>query len=563
MAHTCGFDPQNLRGFLIQPQRPQTLPAAPKTLYCIHSQRSQQFLDLMTPRVQQVGQSLRTPLRIQPAGEIRPLRADPPGATARIALMAHVTAQSHQGHSPDRTGIGTQGYGLGHVCGAADAPRGHYGGPAANAFVPQTLVHHGNSYLYGNAHVIPNDGGRRTRAASEPVQIDDIGARTDHTGGDGSHIMDCGDLYGDRLVPGGLLDCVYQLAEILNGVDVVVRSRREGIRTLGNHPGGRYFLINLFSRQVPADSRLGSLTYFDLHSRAGLQILRVDPKTPGSTLHHNVVGVGLKIGVEPTFAGIHICPHLLRCHGQRPVDVERDRAETHPPEHQGRIHLQLRVNLRGQTRGSTVLPGLDLHSVRLPTQVSPEFHRLPQGIYGGIGDLTGIEQKMVKDTQIRLIVTHSGQHDPTGLRLSPDGLPQLRAHTVRFFVGKRVLLYGDGIRRTVGHAAMAGGTLSVIRYGPAFRVQLVDLPTTLVHAPATLAAGFLNLATTGSPARGIQLTSGLAQISRMADSSLATNTRLPSRAATKGRSLIRSLRACIPSAIPSTMAKGPLRSALP
>src|SRR5660398_175494 len=112
MAHTCGFDPQNLRGFLVQPQRPQTLPAAPKTLYCIHSLRSQQFLDLMTPRVQQVGQSLRTPLRIQPAGEIRPLRADPPGATARIALMAHVTAQSHQGHSPDRTGIGTQAMAL-------------------------------------------------------------------------------------------------------------------------------------------------------------------------------------------------------------------------------------------------------------------------------------------------------------------------------------------------------------------------------------------------------------------------------------------------------------------
>ena len=68
---------------------------------------------------------------------------------------------------------------------------------------------------------------------------------------------------------------------------------------------------------------------------------------------------------------------------------------------------------------------------------------------------------------------------------------------------------------------------------------------------------------TGSPARGDQTRSGASSTSWSTLSSDATMRIDPCRAATSGRSLMRSLSATMPPSNPRTMAKGPFSMAGP
>src|SRR5665811_1151730 len=71
---------------------------------------------------------------------------------------------------------------------------------------------------------------RRARAPAKAVEVHVVGAGVDDSGGDRGDVVHGRDLHAHRLVTGGFLDRVDQLAQVLDRVDVVVRRRRNGVR---------------------------------------------------------------------------------------------------------------------------------------------------------------------------------------------------------------------------------------------------------------------------------------------------------------------------------------------
>ena len=91
------------------------------------------------------------------------------------------------------------------------------------------------------------------------------------------------------LILRGLFEGIHQLPQVLDGVDVVMGCRGDGVRPLRNHPGAGHVPHNLGARQVAADARLGALAHFDLNSCSGLQIILVHAESPGGHLNNGMV----------------------------------------------------------------------------------------------------------------------------------------------------------------------------------------------------------------------------------------------------------------------------------
>ena len=123
--------------------------------------------------------------------------------------------------------------------------------------------------------------GQRRRAGAAVVAGDDhlVGVRLGDAGGDRA---DAGHRHQlDRHVGGrvGVAQVVDQLLEILDGVDVVVRRRRDQPDAGGGVPGGRDPRVDLAAGQLPALAGLGALRHLDLDLRGVHQVRRWSPRT--------------------------------------------------------------------------------------------------------------------------------------------------------------------------------------------------------------------------------------------------------------------------------------------
>ena len=155
--------------------------------------------------------------------------------------------------------------------------------------------------------------------------------------------MHRGYLYNDRLfVFRCLLQRVDKLAQILNGVNIVVGGGRDGVGPLGHHAGPGHIAYDLRPGQVSADARLCPLTHLDLNGGAGLQILLVYAEAAGGHLDDGVVPVGVEVLVESALAGIIADAQLLSRLGQAGMGVVADGAVAHGGEHHRHGQLDLR-----------------------------------------------------------------------------------------------------------------------------------------------------------------------------------------------------------------------------
>ena len=117
-----------------------------------------------------------------------------------------MTAKGEKGARGDVDGVSPQGDGLDHVGAASDAAADDQRDVAADALVAQALVNARKRQLNGDAHVVPDAGGRGPRASAEAVDGDDIRAAAGDAAGDSRHVVHRGDLDDDRLlIADGLL----------------------------------------------------------------------------------------------------------------------------------------------------------------------------------------------------------------------------------------------------------------------------------------------------------------------------------------------------------------------
>ncbi len=325
----------------------------------------------------------------------------------------------------------------------------------------EALVHGGDGDFDGDAQVVADDRRGGAGATAEAVDVDDVGAGADDAGGDGSDVVDRGDLDGDRdLVLGGLLEGVDELAEVLDGVDVVMGSGGEGVGALGYAAGGGDGGGDLGAREMAADAGLGALADLDLDGGAGAEVVLVDAEAAGSALDDGAVGVLVEILVEAALAGGPVGAKLASGHGQGLLGVEADGAEAHGREDDRGLEAKLRRHLGGHAELAGAV-ALNLDEVRLAAKIGAKLHGLAERVDGGIGHLAGVEAEVVPDDAPGAVVAHAGEENAAGLGLDGGLLDDVGRPDVVRAVGKLVLDDGDGLLRAVGDAVMAGDAVGV------------------------------------------------------------------------------------------------------
>ena len=274
-----------------------------------------------------------------------------------LAGTAQVAAHGQQSGGGDVAGVRPQGNGLHHIGGAADAAAHHDRHLVPDALVPQTLVHGSQRQLDGDAHVVPDAGGRRAGAAPEPVDGDDVRTAPGDAAGDGGDVVDGGHLDDDGLlIVGGFLQGVDQLPQVFDGVDVVMGRRGDGVRALRYHTGAGHVAHDLGARQMPADAGLCTLAHLDLNGRAGVQIVldgrRTGRRPPGRWCSR-------RSSRNPRGDRPHRCcsrcPVRCAARARLCVGVVADGAVAHGGEHHR--HGKLQLGRQGAVQGSVRAPG--------------------------------------------------------------------------------------------------------------------------------------------------------------------------------------------------------------
>ncbi len=153
------------------------------------------------------------------------------------------------------------------------------GDAAAQVVQQQGLVRLGQAEFPGHAGVF--DGGERRSAGAAVMAADQHHVRMGlgHAGGDGAD-ADLGDqLDADARFVVGVLEVVDQLRQILDGIDVVVRRRRNQADARGRMAGLGDPGIDLVAGQLAAFAGLGALGHLDLQFLGVDQVMAGDAET--------------------------------------------------------------------------------------------------------------------------------------------------------------------------------------------------------------------------------------------------------------------------------------------
>ena len=211
-------------------------------------------------------------LAAEAATQATVLRGDAGRAGILLAVALHEAAHGDERHGRKAKLLGAQQAGDGNIGAVHELAVGleHHAG--AQAVLQQRLLSLGKAELQRQAGV-PNGIARRgTRAAIVAADQDLVGGTLGHTGGDGADAGLADQLDRHARTGVGVLKIKDQLCQVLDGVDVVVRRRRDqadagrGLTDLGD-PG-----VDLLTGQVATLAGLGALGHLDLNLEGAAQV---------------------------------------------------------------------------------------------------------------------------------------------------------------------------------------------------------------------------------------------------------------------------------------------------
>ena len=206
---------------------------------------------------------------------------------------------------------------------------------AAQIVQDQRLMRFGQAQFPRDARVL--DAGLRRGAGAAVVAADQdhVGVGLGHAGRDRADADFGHQLHADARLLVGVLQIVDQLRQVLDGIDVVVRRRRNqadarrGVAHLGD-PG-----IDLCAGQLAAFAGLGALGHLDLQFLGVDQILAGDAEAAGGDLLDGaVLGIAVGLGhvagrVFAAFAGVALAADAVHGDGQGFVRFLADGAVGH------------------------------------------------------------------------------------------------------------------------------------------------------------------------------------------------------------------------------------------
>ena len=240
-----------------------------------------------------------------------------------MADAHHDAAHHHERRSGKTKFLGAQQRGHRHVtAGFHLAVSFNINAAAEIMFSTSVLVRFGQPEFPGTAGVL--DGGQRRRACAAIVAGNQhhIGVRLGDAGGDRSD-ADLGDqLDADTRIAVGIFQVMDQFREILDGINVMVRRRRNQADARGGAAGFGDGRIDLFAGQFAAFARFRALGHFDLQLPGIDKVMARHAETStGHLLDRRIFRIAVRFQnvacrIFAAFAGVALAPEAVHGNGE-------------------------------------------------------------------------------------------------------------------------------------------------------------------------------------------------------------------------------------------------------
>mmetsp|Transcript_19513 Transcript_19513/g.65512 ORF Transcript_19513/g.65512 Transcript_19513/m.65512 type:complete len:933 (-) Transcript_19513:1998-4796(-) len=264
--------------------------------------------------------------------ELRVLGGDAHGARVEVALAHHNAPERDKRRRGKAELLGAQERRHDHVAARLELAVRLQGHPGAEAVEHEGLVGLGEADLHGHARVLDRRPHSRPCAAVAAGDHDVVRLGLGHARGDhaDAHLGD--ELHGDARVDVGRLEVVDELGEVLDGVDVMVRRRRDEADTRRGAARLADELRHLVARELAALAGLGALGHLDLELvRVGKVVGGDAEAARGDLLDCRPALVGKAQGVLAALARVRLAAQRVHRLGERLVGLRADGPEGHGP----------------------------------------------------------------------------------------------------------------------------------------------------------------------------------------------------------------------------------------
>ena len=228
------------------------------------------------------------------AAQLAVLRSDAHRAGILLAIALHHAAHRHQRHSGEAELLGTEQGRHGHVAAAHELAVGLHDHAAAQAVAQKRLLGFRQADLERDARMVDGVARGRARAAIVAGDGDLVGAALRHARGDGAHARQRAQLHGHARIGVGVFQVEDELRQVLDGVDVVMRRRRDqaharrGAANLGDPR------VHLLAGQVAAFAGFCALSHLNLNLDGARQVAAGHAET---ARRHLLDGAALAVAV--------------------------------------------------------------------------------------------------------------------------------------------------------------------------------------------------------------------------------------------------------------------------
>ena len=300
--------------------------------------------------------------------------------------------------------------------------------------------------------------------------------------------MNGGDLDDDRLsVLRRLLYGIDELVQILDGIDVMVRRRGDGVGALGDHARFGDVADDLGPGQVSSDAGLRALSHLYLYRGSGVEIGLVNAEAAGSDLNDCVLAEAVEVLVQTALAGVVEDAELLCGARQALVRVVADGAVAHCREEYRHRKLEL-----GREVGDYPAVGVAAYAGGLAPEEHLCLHRLAQRVYRRVGDLGGVDEQLVPVDREGIGVAHRGEQHAAAGRLFVYLLYRVAAPVCVFAQRAVAFDYLERVGGAEGDTALAVHAFCLVAYHDAVLfVIAVYSAGALLFADAAFGAAFL------------------------------------------------------------------------
>ena len=397
-----------------------------------------------------------------------------------------MAAHCQQSRGADVACVRAERDGLEQIGGVADGASDNDRNLITDALITQALINSSQRQLDRDADVVADAGRSCAGAAAVAVDTDDVCTRAGHAGSDCCYIIyGCNLDHNRLLIFGSLLQRVNQLTQVLDGVDIMMRRRRDRVRALRDHTGLGDIRANLESGQMAADTRFCALTHLDFDSSTGFEVILMYAETAGCNLHDGMRAVLVEVLMQTTLTGIIIGAERACSACECGMCVVGDRAVAHCGEHDRQVELQLRRQI-----GNQIAVLVTLNLARLFAEEGLGLHRLAQRVDGRIGNLRSVDENFIPVDGVRVRVAHRGQQHAARACLTVN-LGDRLAGPVGVLTERVVGLYNfKGTGRAQRHAAVAGYALGLVR----LHAVVVGVPKVYFVRALTLAGAAVDAA---------------------------------------------------------------------